>query len=161
MTEIRNKYELSTWVQADQPPAPIVRMDDQLPTLADIALRGSHQHLARQDDDAVTHARAHLIVSAGYIGAAALTIAGLLILAGLAGLFGHDLGRYIAIWIGGVGVAALVVMFANRRQQHHYSAAGIAHHDLDVRERIARHAIDTHAELLLAQWRLQDRGRHD
>ena len=157
VSETRNRYEVSTWVQADQPPAPIVRADTNLPTLADIALRGAaHTGHARQDDDALIVAKAHLVVSVGYVLAAAMTIAGLLILAALAGLFGESAWRYIAIWVGGVGVAALLVMFANRRQQHHYSAAGIAHHDLDSRERVAKHAINVHARLLLARWKAED-----
>lgn len=160
MTQVRNKYQLSTWVEPDTRPAPMVYSPAQseLPTLAEIAMRGSHQHLARQDDDALIVARAHLLVSVGYIAAAAMTIAGLLILAAMAGLLGESIGRYVVVWIAAVGIVALVIMFANRRQQHHYSAAGIAHHDLDSRERIARHAIDTHAELLLAQWD-RDHGR--
>lgn len=159
MKPARKDYAISTWVEPDRTPAPIVHapVSSELPTLAEIAMRGAaHTGHARQDDNAITVAQAHLVVSAGYVLAAAMTIAGLLILAFLAGLFGEAISRYVAVWIGGVGIVALLVMAINRRQQHHYSAAGIGHHDIESRERIAKHAIDTHAELLIAQWRIQN-----
>lgn len=158
LSETRNRYEVSTWVPADHTPAPItVRPDNALlPVAVDLVRGHGGTAHARQDDDDLVRAKAHLVVSAGYVLAAAMTIAGLLILAFLAGLFGEAISRYIAVWVGGVGIVALLVMAINRRQQHHYSAAGIGHHDIESRERIAKHAIDTHAELLIARWRIQD-----
>lgn len=161
MRETRSRYEISNFVPPDPRPAPLVpRQDTQLlPVAVDLVRGHGGTAHARQDDDDLVRAKAHLVVSAGYVLAAAMTIAGLLILAFLAGLFGEAISRYVAVWIGGVGIVALLVMAINRRQQHHYSAAGIGHHDIESRERIARHAIDTHADLLIRQWEIQNRGR--
>jgi hypothetical protein len=160
-TNRRSRYEISTYVAPDPQPAPLsLRTDSSLlPVAVDLVRGHGGTAHARQDDDDLVRAKAHLVVSLGYVLAAAMTIAGLLILAFLAGLFGEAISRYVAVWIGGVGIVALLVMAINRRQQHHYSAAGIGHHDIESRERIARHAIDTHADLLIRQWEIQNRGR--
>jgi len=161
MTETKSRYELSTYVPADHTPAPLtVRGDSQLlPAAVDLMRQSAGTAHARQDDNELVRAQAHLVVSLGYIAAAGATIAGLLLMAFVAGLFGERLGVYAIMWIGAVGVVSLLIMTINRRQQHVYSAAGIGHHDIESRERIAKHAIDTHAELLIRQWEYQDRDR--
>lgn len=157
MSETRNKYEISTWVPADPRPAPIVRADDQLPTLADIALRGAaHTGHARQDDDAITHAKATLLISAAYIVAAGMITLGLLLIVWLFRGLGERFAPYAYVGLIAWGVAILLALWSNRRQALHHSPTGISHHEIDSRERVATHAIDTHARLLLARWRLED-----
>ncbi len=55
------------------------------------------------------------------------------------------------------GVACLTALWGNRRQAWWHSPTGIAHHELDVRERVASNALDVHADLLIRQWEVQKR----
>ena len=109
------------------------------------------------DDSAITHAKATLLVSVAYIVAAAMITAGLLLIVWLFRGLGSDWAVYtytgLAVW-GGCVLAAL---WGNRRQSLHHSPTGIAHHELNSRERIAMHAIDTHADLLLKRWEMDHR----
>jgi hypothetical protein len=156
----RNRYQISSYVAPDPQPAPLAtRTDNQLPTLADIAIRGAQSGYSRQDDNAITHAKATLLVSAAYIAAAGMITLGLLLIVWLFKGLGERFAPYaytgLVVW----GVACLLALWGNRRQALHHTPSGIAHHELDVRERVARHAIDTHAELLIRQWELQNRDR--
>lgn len=158
----RKDYTISTWVPADHTPAPItVRPDNALlPIAGEIVQHGSHTGHARQDDDAITHAKATLLISAAYIVAAAMITTGLLLIVWLFRGLGDGWATYaytgLIVW----GVACLLALWGNRRQALHHTPSGIAHHELDVRERVARHAIDTHADLLIRQWEIErDRKR--
>lgn len=160
--EQRNQYAVSTWVEPDARPAPLVYSPPQseLPTLADIALaRTAHTGHARQDDDAITHAKATLLISGAYIVAAAMITIGLLLVVWLFRGLGERFAPYAYVGLIAWGLAILFALWGNRRQSLWHSPTGISHHEIDSREAIARHAIDTHADLLLAQWRMQDRGR--
>ncbi|HXF62869.1 MAG TPA: hypothetical protein VNK95_14690 [Caldilineaceae bacterium] len=109
---------------------------------------------ARQEDNAITHAQAALIVSAAYVGAAGLITLGLLLLAWMFRALGGSWPLYVYTGLLVWGAAVLTALWGNRRQSLYHSASGIAHHEIESRERLARHAIDTHARLLLARWEL-------
>jgi hypothetical protein len=56
------------------------------------------------------------------------------------------------------GLACLGALAVNRWQGLHYSPSGIAHHEIDSRERVALHAIDRHAEIIERRLGLADQG---
>jgi hypothetical protein len=145
---------MSTFVPAEkapQPPTTIAPL--QVPDL----LPPTHlSGYARQDDDALTHARATLLVSAAYIIAAGMITAGLLLLAWLFRGLGDHWAVYAYVGVLVWGVAVLLALYGNRRQSLHHSPTGVSHHELDSRERLARHAIDTQADLLLRRWERDD-----
>lgn len=131
----------------------------------------SHTGHIRQNDDALTNARASLLYSKAIGAVAALGVTGILFLAWLT--YGGDLGIYFGLEILGVSGVALVALVVNRAQGLHYSASGIAHSELRTQERIARrhaqtqeyaidsaeriamHAIDKHSELIERRWQLE------
>ena len=128
------------------------------PALVELLPPMAHTGHARQDDNAITHAQATLIVSGAYIGAAAMITGGLLLIAWLFRALGDGWGAYtytgLIVW----GLCVLAALWGNRRQSLWHSPSGIAHHEIDSRERLARHAIDTHAHLLRRRWELD---RHE
>jgi hypothetical protein len=111
---------------------------------------------ARQDDDAITHAKATLLVASAYIIAAGMITLGLLLIIWLYRGLGEGWGLYtftgLIVW----GLCVLASLWGNRKQSLWHSPSGIAHHELDSRERLARHAIDTHAHLLLKRWEIDN-----
>jgi hypothetical protein len=113
---------------------------------------------ARQDDSAVSHAQATLLVSSAYIVAAGMITAGLLLIVWLFRGLGDGWGAYTFTGLIAWGVAILAALWGNRRQSLHHSPTGVTHHEIDSRERIARHAIDTHADLLIRRWEID---RHE
>ncbi len=134
------------------PPATLT--DIPAPNVIDIA-RTNAGGYARSDDDALSSAKATLLVSAAYGVAALLITAGLLLVAWMYRWLG---GNWPAYAYGGIlvwGVVVLIVLLLNRRQGLHHSASGISHHEIDSRTLIAMHAIDTHADLLSERWRLE------
>lgn len=135
---------------------PTVHMPAQ--TYVDLLPAVSHTGHARQDDDAMSHAKAALLVSAAYIAAAAMITAGLLLIAYLFRALGDGWGTYTFTGLIMWGVCVLATLWGNRRQSLHHSPTGISHHEIDSRERIALHAIDTHADLLIKRWEMD---RHD
>lgn len=124
------------------------------PTIVDLLPQSSHSGHARQDDDAMTHAKATLLVSAAYIVAAGMITGGLLLIAWLFRALGDAWAAYtytgLIVW----GLCVLMALWGNRKQSLHHSPTGIGHHEIDSRERIARHAINTHAELLITRWKM-------
>jgi hypothetical protein len=110
------------------------------------------------DDSAITHAKATLLVSTAYIAAAGMITVGLLLIVWLFRGLGDGWAVYAYVGLILWGLCVLAALWGNRRQSLHHSPTGIAHHELDSRERIARHAIDVHAELLIRRWHLD---RHD
>lgn len=141
---------VSTFIPAErapQPPATIPPL--QVPELPPTHLAG----YARQDDDAVSHARATLLVSAAYVIAAGMITLGLLLLAWLFRGLGDRWGVYAYVGILAWGVAVLLALYGNRRQGLHHSPTGVAHAEISSRERLARLAIETQAHLLLERWK--------
>jgi hypothetical protein len=146
---------MSTFVPAEkapQPPATIAPL--QVPELPPTHLGG----YARQDDDALTHARATLLVAAAYIAAAGMITAGMLLVIWAFRALGDAVAIYFYFGIIFWGVCILVALWSNRRQGLHHSPTGVAHAEISSRERLARHAIDTQADLLLKRWE-HDRDR--
>ncbi len=154
MHQIETKYKAgSTFV-----PAVVERknMVTTVPALDHSTLlpMASHSGHARMDDSAITHAKATLLVASAYIAAAGMITAGLLLIVFLYRGLGEGFAVYtftgLIVW----GIATLAALFGNRKQSLWHSPTGIAHHELDSRERLARHAIDTHAHLLLKRWEI-------
>lgn len=150
----------------------------QLPTLPQAQVISvpkqtpAHTSHARHTDDPITNAQASLLYSVAYGVAAALVVFALLLLAtfryGVAIDFLDGLGIEICV----TGLVTIIAMAINRQQGLNHSAPGIERmqlreetkqHDrvMDVeeeriasQERIAMHAIDTHARLLEKRWQL-------
>lgn len=108
-----------------------------------------------RNHDAMTHAKATLLVSSAYIVAAFLITLGLLLLAWLFKALGDAWGLYVYGGLIAWGVAVLVALWGNRKQSLWHSPTGLGHHEIDSRERIAMHALDTHADLLLERWKIE------
>ncbi len=153
MSEAKSKNYGSTFVPAVIERKPIV---STIPTIdhASLLPQAAQTGHARQDDDAITHAKATLLVALAYIIAAGMITVGLLLIVWLYRGLGEGFAAYtytgLIIW----GLCVLASLWGNRKQSLWHSPTGIAHHELDSRERIARHAIDTHAGLLLKRWEL-------
>lgn len=152
----------STFVPAlrEQDAAPVSRVTvlppalvtpDIAPAALDFSRPGPYTGHARADDTAETIARADLLVSAAYALPAGLVTIGILALAWAFRALGEAWAVYALVGLIGWGGAVLWALWANRRQGLYNSPAGIAHHELDARERIALHAINVHAELLRRQ----------
>lgn len=120
----------------------------------DMMARRQMSHLSRTDDTAITSALANLIYSAAYAFAALLITGGIFILAWLNSNRDGNGGRYFVTWLCVWGVCVLVALGINRWQGLHHSSTGLAHHEIDSRERIATYAIDRHVELLEKKWGL-------
>lgn len=153
-----NHRDRSTFVPAAPQRQELTTVQPSSPSIIDLLPPAAHTGHARMDDSAITHAKATLLVSSAYIVAAGMITGGLLLVAWLFRALGDAWGLYVygglIVW----GVCVLAALWGNRRQSLHHSPTGIAHHELDSRERIARHAIDTHAELLVKRWEVD---RHD
>ena len=128
------------------------------PSIIDLLPQAAHTGHARQDDDAMTHARATLLVSSAYVVAAGMITGGMLLVGWQFRALGDAWAGYVYAGLIIWGVAVLTSLWGNRRQSLHHSPSGISHHELDSRERIARRAIDTHADLLITRWMMD---RHE
>ena len=111
-------------------------------------------HIVRSDDTAVTQAYASLIYSAAYAFAAALITGGIILTAWLKYGTQDNGGDYALVWLLLWGLSILAALIVNRSQGLYYSSSGIAHHEIDSRERIAMYAMDKHIELIEKRWRL-------
>jgi len=141
----------STFVPADKAPQlPATIAPLQVPDILPPAHLSGH---ARQDDSAVSHAYATLLVAAAYIIASAMITAGLLLIAWIYRGLGDKMPLYFYVGLLLWGICVLAALFANRRQGLHHSPTGVAHAEISSRERLARYAINTHARLLLARWK--------
>ncbi len=116
----------------------------------------SHSGHARQDDDAIIAAKATLLVASAYIIAAGMITGGLLLIVWLYRGLGEGWGMYtftgLIVW----GLCILGALYGNRKQSLHHSPSGIGHAEIGSRERLAKHAIDTHAGLLLKRWEMDN-----
>jgi hypothetical protein len=110
-------------------------------------------HLAKSDDTALTNAFASLFYSLAYSVAGAMITAALLIL--IFSFFGGDKGTYVLLFFLAWGCCLLAALAYNRWQGLWFSPAGLDHHEIDSRERIAMHAIDKHIELIEQRWKLK------
>jgi hypothetical protein len=110
-------------------------------------------HLARSEETPITNALSSLIYSFAYSVAGAMITGGLLIL--LLSLFGGDEEIYLVIWFILWGLCFVGALAYNRWQGLWFSPAGLDHHEIDSRERIAKFVVDRHIELLEKKWQLR------
>ena len=159
----------SPWVEKNFVAAGIVpaKANELSPAEADLAGRGhqlagaimqsgQHSGYLRTVADPVTLEKANLLSTAPILGAIAMIVTGIVVIAGLFGFFGAGLGNYFVAWLAIFGVAGLVALIWNRRVTHWNSAAGVAHHELDAKTEVARYAIDRHCEMLERKWGLRE-----
>lgn len=111
-------------------------------------------HLARSEETPITNAFASLFYSIAYSVAGAMITGGLLFLA--YNLIGGEEGLYVLIWLVLWGVCLLAALVYNRWQGLWFSPAGLDHHEIDSRERIAMYGIDRHLTLLERKWQIKD-----
>jgi hypothetical protein len=107
-------------------------------------------HLAKSEDTALTTAFASLFYSLAY-GVAGAMITGPLVLLAFWAL-GGDEEIYYVVFLLLWGMCILAALGWNRWQGLWYSPAGLDHHEIDSRERIAMFAIEKHVELLEKKW---------
>jgi hypothetical protein len=156
LSEFKTRHNTtSTFVPAEivrRPPTSTLQ-PIEVQNLLPMAAQTGH---ARQDDSALTHAKATLLISTAYIVAAAMVTVGLLLVVWLFRGLGDGWATYtytgLIVW----GIATLWALWGNRKQSLWHSPTGISHHEIDSRERLAKHAIDTHAKLLLKRWDLDN-----
>jgi len=110
-------------------------------------------HLAKSDDTALTNAFASLFYSLAYSIAGAFISGGLLLLAYC--VLGGDQGIYALVFLVLWGGCFLAALAYNRWQGLWFSPAGLEHHEIDSRERIAMFAIEKHIELIQTRWKLK------
>ncbi len=127
-------------------------LSDAVGAAAEMTVRHPIGHLVRSDDTAVTQAKASLLYSVAYAVAAGLITAGICFIGYLYEGSGGDF--YALLWLVSWGVCILVALAFNRRQGLWFSSSGIAHHEIESRERVAMHAIDRHVALIEARWKL-------
>jgi hypothetical protein len=108
-------------------------------------------HLAKSDDTALTNAFASLFYSLAYSVAGAFISAGILLLAYC--VLGGDEGIYALLFLIVWGGCFLAALAYNRWQGLWFSPAGLEHHEIDSRERIAMFAIEKHIELIQTRWK--------
>jgi len=145
----------STFVPAEKSPQlPATIAPLQVPDILPPAHLGGY---ARQDDDALTHAKATLLIAGAYIVAAAMITAGLLLVIYWFRALGDGVAIYFYSGLIFWGVCILAALWSNRRQSLHHSPTGVAHSEIESRERLAKYAIHTHARLLLARWKIEDK----
>ena len=115
--------------------------------LANVAMSGRGVNSrALQNDTAVSHAVAHLIVAAPVVGSLALVTSGLVLLGWLVA------GGPVALWIGVdvllLGGSSFVALSKQRRAGLEHTPAGVERHDIDVRGQVAMYAIDRNCEMV-------------
>ena len=110
-------------------------------------------HLAKSEDTALTITFSSLVYAAAYGVAAVMIVAPVVLLAFWA--IGGDIEIYYLAFFLLWGVCILVALYGNRAQGLWHSPAGLDHHEIDSRERIAIFAIEKHVELLEKKWGLK------
>lgn len=152
MDHTKDNKQYQTFVPAIKQRQELQTIQVSAPSIIDLLPQAAHTGHARMDDSAITHAKATLLISSAYVMAAGMITGGLLLVVWLFRGLGDGWATYtftgLVVW----GVCILMSLWGNRKQALHHSPTGIAHHELDSRERIAMHAIDVHADLLLKRW---------
>ena len=93
-----------------------------------------------QNDNAITHAKASLLYSGAHIVAFLVVIVAVMMLA--YPVVGGNFRTYATVGMLLFGLAGFGALLWNRHQGLHHSATGIAHADIQSRERVAIHLID-------------------
>lgn len=115
--------------------------------LANLALAGrTARSAATQNDNAVSHAKAHLIASAPVVAGLAVTSTGLVLIGWL--IAGGPALAWISVELLIVGAGAVVVLNRSRRAGLEHTPAGVERHEIDARVQVAIHAIDRHCEMV-------------
>lgn len=119
---------------------------------SDMVSHRQMSHFVRSDDNAVSQAQGSLLYSLAYSLAAAMITGGIILMAWIVrGGAGSDYAiAFLVVW----GICVLVALAVNRKQGLHHSATGIAHHEIESRERMGMYAIDKHVELIRERWKL-------
>lgn len=116
---------------------------------------GAQSSHIRQDDDAISHAKASLLYSMSYGVAMLFVTAGMLLIVYL--FRGGDAGWYFFSGMLFWGISVIVVLHRNRAQGLHHSSTGVAHHEIDAKVQVAMYAIDRHAQMLERKWGVDER----
>lgn len=125
---------------------------------ADMMTHRQQTHHAGSTDNAITLAVGSLIYSGAIALAAALITAGVVFLAYMT--LGGDGGRWAVVWLVLWGLGVLAALLWNRRQGLYHSPAGLAHHEIDSRERVALETMHRHADIIERRLELEQ-GRSD
>ncbi len=137
-------YELSTTDQSI--------LSSAVHAAAEITMPRQIGHRVNSDDTAITQAKASLLYSIAYAVALGLITAGVCFLGYLSE--GGGGGFYALLWLVSWGTCVLVALAINRHQGLWFSSAGIAHHEIQSREKVAMYTIDRHVELIEKKWKL-------
>jgi hypothetical protein len=121
---------------------------------ADMMTHRQQTHHAHSDDTALTNAFASLFYSLAYAVAFALITGGLLLAGWM--FVGGEGQAWLLAWLVVWGICSLAALAYNRWQGLWFSPPGIAHHEIDSRERVAMHAIDRHADIIEKRLGLAD-----
>ena len=135
-------------------PAERELLGQALSTSGTVMAQRQVSHLARSKETPLTNALSSLIYSFAYSIAGAVITGGLLLLA--LNFLGGDGEIYFIIWFILWGACFLAALAYNRWQGLWFSPAGLDHHEIDSRERIAMYVIDRHLTLLERKWQLKD-----
>jgi len=119
----------------------------------DMIARRQMSHLSRTDDTAITATVASLIYSGAYAIAAFLITGGLFVMAWI--MRGGDGGIYLTAFSVAWGICVKEALAINRSQGLHHSSTGLAHHEIESRERVAMYTVDKHIELLEKRWEIE------
>jgi len=111
-------------------------------------------YIVKSDDTAITQAKASLLYSVAYAVASALITGGLVLISWSRYGRSDNGGDYVLVWLLFWGLCILTALIVNRAQGLHYSSSGIAHHEINSRESVAKYAIDKHVELIEKRWRI-------
>lgn len=117
---------------------------------AEMTARRQMGHIVRSDDDAISHAKASLLYSVAYAFASAL-ITGAICFVGYLNEGGGGT-FYTVLFLFAWGMSILAALLLNRKQGLHHSSTGIAHHEIESRERVAMHTINQHVQLVKEKW---------
>lgn len=112
----------------------------------EIMSRRQMNALVRSDDSAVTHATGSLIYSLAFIPIMALVTGAMMLFACWA--LDGDGWLFFMLWLFVWGLSCLGALLLNRRLGLRYSAGGIAHAEIESRERVALYVVDRHIEML-------------
>lgn len=111
-----------------------------------------HTNTVLPNDTAVTMALGNVIYSVAYAVAGLFIMGGIFLMMWLSNCPCEDGGKYFVWFLIAWGVCVLCGLAVNKWQGLRHSPAGIAHHEIESRERVAYYMVDRHIELIEARW---------
>jgi hypothetical protein len=117
---------------------------------------GGQVATAHSQDDAMSVSLSSLVYSVVYIVVFAVVIASLLAIAWVVVRDDATLAVLIVVGVLAWGWSSYSILAYNREQGLHNSPPGIAHAEIESRERLATYAIDAHIYTLERQWERED-----